>query len=96
VIEALKMTPKTKTVGAFSMDVSIGLTITEQVVINRAQADFLPWDYVLMALLTLFSPMGNANQVFELNPSGAELVGDTEGTVRWQLTGNAVVGWERV
>lgn len=95
IIEILTGATRSPSLGAFAMDLEVGITIEEHVTINRAQDGFLPWDYVLMALLTLFGPYGNANQALQLNGSGFEMQSDTGGVVRFQIKGKALCGWVR-
>lgn len=96
VIEVLRGTVKSRGLGAWAMDVNVALTVQENVTVNRAQTNFLPWDYVIMALLTLLSPWGNANQLFEAVPDSFEVTGDTGGVMSAQIQGKSVVGWVRV
>ena len=95
IIEVLTGSVRTPSLGAFAMDLEVGLTIVENVTINRASENFMPWDYVLMALATVFGPKGNANQPLEINTSKFDTIQDTGGVVRIQLTGKALVGFVR-
>lgn len=79
-----------------SADVEVALTIEEHVLLNRAQASPLTWDFVLMALWTLFgTPAGNANERTIILPETFELIGDTDGIVRAQIMARTKLRFER-
>lgn len=79
-----------------AQDLQVVCTIHEDPTINRNVADYKAWDFVLMAVWSLFAtPVGNANQPQLIRPVGWSMIDDTSGQPKVQIKFSTQCGWVR-